>query len=167
MYLNFKITHTIFIIFFIFLFGLKTNNYFDFISLSYILNKNLTNGLLIIHPLILYFSYANFLYLFFYFLNKIILFVFYGLKTNFKKTIIFYILLYIYTSIFLGSWWAEQELNWGGWWSWDLIEIISLNFFFILCFLIHLKNYLVLMYFFFLIFYLSFYYIFLLLGLIF
>ena len=103
MYLNFRIAHTIFIIFFIFLFGLKTNNYFDFINLSYILNKNLTNGLLIIHPLILYFSYANFLYLFFYFLNKIILFIFYGLKTNFKKTIIFYILLYIYTSIFLGS----------------------------------------------------------------
>lgn len=45
---------------------------------------------------------------------------------NVKKKILF-ILIISLLSIFLGSWWAQQELDWGGWWNWDFVEIISLN----------------------------------------
>lgn len=31
--------------------------------------------------------------------------------------------LYLTYAIFLGGWWAAQEVNWGGWWNWDFIEV--------------------------------------------
>jgi len=30
-------------------------------------------------------------------------------------------------SISLGAYWAHQELNWGGYWSWDIVEVVSLS----------------------------------------
>jgi cytochrome c biogenesis factor len=32
--------------------------------------------------------------------------------------------LFLFVTLALGSWWAEQELIWNNWWSWDLIELI-------------------------------------------
>ena len=43
-------------------------------------------------------------------------------------------------SIALGSLWAEQELNWGGWWSWDVIELVSLHYLFLFLFFSHLPK---------------------------
>lgn len=36
------------------------------------------------------------------------------------------LVLLILCGVFLGGWWAYQELGWGGWWSWDPVEIINL-----------------------------------------
>jgi len=89
------------------------------------LTPTLTNGLLIIHPLILY-SYYGVLLLFLFHtlykstksLNKIYFYPFF-LERN-----ISYIIGII--ALALGSWWSHQELNWGGFWSWDLVEIFLL-----------------------------------------
>ena len=37
----------------------------------------------------------------------------------------------IVIALIFGSIWSSQEINWGGWWNWDGVEIILLNFFFI------------------------------------
>ena len=101
------------------------------------LNKNLTNGILLIHPIILYLSYGLILFIIFIKFFKKNIFFFFN-KYFFLLKYDYYICIYVLLiSVFLGSWWAEQELGWGGWWSWDFIEIISINFIFILLFLIH------------------------------
>lgn len=86
----------------------------------------LTNGLLIIHPLILYTFYSLLL--------SLTVGYYYTLKFNPVKLTLFYPYLritnvfYIFGSIalFLGAWWSHQELNWGGFWSWDLVEVFLL-----------------------------------------
>ena len=89
-----------------------------FISNSYIisssvtLNVNLLNGLMLIHPPILYVFYV------FYILEfKVNIFLKY--KKMVKGVLIrsktVYLSILIYFSIILGCWWAEQELSWGGW----------------------------------------------------
>jgi hypothetical protein len=86
----------------------------------------LTNGLLIIHPLMLYTFYGL---LFFHFIctpfiKKIVAL---GINNNYpyfikkNKSHLFGLV-----ALFLGSWWSHQELNWGGFWSWDLVEIFLL-----------------------------------------
>jgi hypothetical protein len=34
--------------------------------------------------------------------------------------------LFLFTTLFLGSWWAYQEGSWGGWWNWDPSEVLGL-----------------------------------------
>lgn len=46
----------------------------------------------------------------------------------------------LFFSIFLGSWWAQLELSWGGWWGWDFIEIISLNYLILLLLALHTRS---------------------------
>lgn len=103
-------------------------------KLSNILNNNLLNGLLLIHPPLLYISYV---YLFLACWVAIItkfqntqFFEYQRIKTRKDLLILF---LFLLNAAFLGSWWAYQELNWGGWWNWDFIEIII---FFLLWFFI-------------------------------
>ena len=85
------------------------NNYL--ISSSTTLNTNLLNGLMLIHPLILYIFYVFYLLEF-----KVNTFLKYkkikrGFLARYKKI---YLPIIIYLSIVLGCWWAEQELSWGG-----------------------------------------------------
>ena len=112
-------------------------NIFDINKNYFELNSKLTNGLILIHPILLYFGVINLI--FFSFENS--KFFFYSLIFFFKKKNYFFYLnsafIIFYISIFLGSLWAEQELSWGGWWNWDVIEIISLNYLIIVIFLIH------------------------------
>jgi len=77
------------------------------------LNLNLTNGILLLHPPLLYYFYA---------LIFITIFIFFGSKpwfiarikqTNNKRYNLLYTLLYL-VPLLLGCWWAEQELLWGG-----------------------------------------------------
>ena len=80
------------------------------------INTNLTNGIMLVHPYILYFFYATFIYLFlFVFIDLFFLkFKKFKLKNhNFKKNLI-NIFVVVYISIILGCLWAEQELSWGG-----------------------------------------------------
>lgn len=45
---------------------------------------------------------------------------------------------YFFTfTLFLGSYWATSVFGWGGWWSWDPIENISLLYWLLLLFYIH------------------------------
>ena len=88
----------------------------------------LTNGLLIIHPLMLYTFYGLVLYV--YVLSASCNF---GIKqaSGFLSP---YVSIFTKAPIYLsgsvalglGSWWSYQELNWGGFWSWDLVEIFLL-----------------------------------------
>lgn len=40
----------------------------------------------------------------------------------------------------MGATWAQHELNWGGFWSWDQVELISLFYFVAALFLVHYKR---------------------------
>ena len=55
-----------------------------------------------------------------------------------NTTRVFSLLCAILIGVCLGSFWANQELNWGGFWSWDPVELISLLLF--LWFLVQLHN---------------------------
>lgn len=70
--------------------------------------ETLSNGLFFVHPTILYVGFAA-----------------YAFKINFKINLTA-LFIFFSTSIFLGGWWAAQELNWGGWWSWDFVEFLAL-----------------------------------------
>lgn len=91
-------------------------------------NTNLLNGLMLIHPVLLYLFYVLYLV----YVYKLL---YLGKPTDTKLTPntnpqwVGLILSASYTSLILGCFWAEQELSWGGWWSWDFVELIALNFF--------------------------------------
>jgi cytochrome c biogenesis factor len=137
-FLKIKNKKNIFIIFF-FIFLLQIYNIkIPFNSISEILfkynniNINLTNGLILVHPICMYISY-------------ILLIIFFkNVKIKKINRIIFYVksknyIFISFVSIFLGSYWSQQELNWGGWWNWDFVEIIALIFFLLYSFLIHIN----------------------------
>ncbi len=96
-------------------------------------NLGLLNILGFFHPLLL------FLYFFFIVLQIQINFDYN--KYFFKKRNKYFNLKYLVITFFLGSYWAGQELLWGGFWNWDLVEltlfllvfnsILGFHFFFI------------------------------------
>jgi len=131
------------------------HNLNDFLIINYInnenyysINLNLLNGLFIIHPVFIYLCLINYIII-------VIIYNEWLLKynTNFciNYSIYNYVIFsliqinrYMYNSIYfilvaiiLGSWWAMQELNWGGWWEWDLVEIINLFYLLLLLFFMH------------------------------
>lgn len=91
-----------------------------FPSLEIGLNLNLINPLIVIHPLLLFTS------IFFFYLikfnNWLNVFCRNLSGLNFFSPLIFVQQLLLLT-FFLGSWWAAQELNWGFWWNWDIVEL--------------------------------------------
>nr|QBI37914.1 YejR [Tetrahymena rostrata] len=116
----------------------KTNTLFE--NLLNI-NINLLNGLFLIHPILIYIFYSNILYKYYLNFNKKIYINFFKntkiQKIKFFKKICktnFYVIV---SAIFLGSWWAFQELNWGTWWNWDLVELINLYYFLIIIYIYH------------------------------
>jgi cytochrome c biogenesis factor len=132
----------------IFLFALIVMNYrLSINSIFYELKLNVTNttlvnGVLLIHPFMMYMTYYwivckmlnNYKNYFLKFKNKQK-----QMKTNENLNIH----KYIYTnviSIMLGGYWAQQELNWGGWWNWDYVEIIPLSILFYMLWTLHLKK---------------------------
>jgi hypothetical protein len=102
------------------------------------LNTNLLNGIMLVHPFILYFFYI--IYLLEY---KVIFKNFFFLKKKYtisiKKKNYTNGSFLILVAILLGSWWAEQELSWGGWWSWDFVELLAINYLLYYLILLH-KN---------------------------
>lgn len=113
-----------------------SNQIYLFKDNYYNLNINLINGLFLIHPILIYIYYVILCIKFIYLCSKYI----YSRPNNnikFVKLIIYtdffwlstYLLYIIFIAIFLGSWWAYQELSWGTWWNWDSIEIINLIYF--------------------------------------
>jgi len=122
---------------------LLNENFYEISNIwsSTIINTKLLNGLFFIHPWLNYLFLAmifNTYYLYYYY--------FISIKNNnsLKNSlnIFFKITFYIiFVSICLGSWWAQQELDWGGWWSWDLIEFISLLYCAFIIFILHINKY--------------------------
>jgi cytochrome c biogenesis factor len=103
--------------------------FFNFYTNSNLFNSNnaifnplLTHFLVFIHPPII----------------LILLLTLKNINFQYKKLKIFF---YIYTfTLFLGSYWATSVFGWGGWWSWDPIENISLTYWFIFLLFIHRIN---------------------------
>jgi cytochrome c biogenesis factor len=128
-FFNFKINFFFFYFYFL--------NFFLKVILKTRYENSLIDGLLYIHPLCINLSYFFLFLLICYFLNK-----------NYKKNwfnswnqdIFFYFFLWTSVSIILGALWAQNELNWGGYWSWDQVEIISLFYFCIAIFLLHFNR---------------------------
>ena len=109
---NKNIFKTIFIFLLIFYHKLYIYNQSILVVIIHNINTNLINGIMLIHPIILYLLYAYILCFFFIY--------FFFLKKKFIKNInlqqnIKYNYIYSIISLFLGSYWAEQELFWGGW----------------------------------------------------
>ena len=104
---------------------------YSFYGLSSAIGAGLWNGLVLIHPLFTFFSY--FFLIFFYFL---VYFQYLKIKDFFfyKRCCLYFFFVCSLASLILGSWWAQQEMNWGGWWGWDPIELGSFFFFFLVCF---------------------------------
>jgi len=78
-------------------------------------NTNLLNGLMLIHPIILYLFYI-------FSFEKLYLFSNFKNHTKFKiqhpnKRRNDLLIYSSYSALVLGCCWAEQELSWGGWWS--------------------------------------------------
>ena len=101
------------------------------------INVNLLNGIMLIHPPILYYFYISYLKCMGY--NIIPNIITKCTIINTKKIKIVSTIL-IYFSIILGCLWAEQELSWGGWWSWDFVELLALNFFIYNLYKIHTNS---------------------------
>lgn len=57
-----------------------------------------------------------------------------------QQTITHATLLCVLLALFLGGWWANQELGWGGWWSWDNVEIITWILFWVVTYETHLNR---------------------------
>jgi len=100
------------------------------------LNTNLLNGIMLIHPWILYFFYVVYL-LEYKVIFKRFLFLKKKYITHVKKKNYTNGSLLILVAILLGCWWAEQELSWGGWWSWDFVELLAVNYLLYYLILLH------------------------------
>jgi hypothetical protein len=88
------------------------------------LNTNLLNGIMLVHPYILYFFYGLYIYnIFIYTYNCQFL---RNRQSYLPYKSLFFSVFLIFIAILLGCWWAEQELAWGGWWSWDFVELLAL-----------------------------------------
>ncbi len=117
-----------------------TTDQISSIILNPINNVSLNNGLLIIHPICIYLTYIL-LFVNFSETYKITKFVKYFNFFKKKNSKIFFFISYFsFTAIFLGSHWAQQELNWGGWWNWDYVELIALVFFIMSIYFVHSKK---------------------------
>jgi hypothetical protein len=104
------------------------------------INIALLNGVLNIHPWLIYILYTYIIYILTDFSKKsnkknIMSRVFWK---NFAKYIYFFISS---SAILLGGYWAFQELSWGGWWNWDIVELISIYVFYIIISYLHKKYY--------------------------
>ena len=99
------------------------DNDYQLKNYNILLNNNVNK----IHPILLYSS----LYFIFFnlFLNKSRL-PYLHVNVNILKSFYSLPLLVFYLSftLMLGSWWAFQEGSWGGWWDWDISEVIKFKF---------------------------------------
>lgn len=92
------------------------------------LNPILQDIVLAIHPPLLYIGYIGSSMLFILILLTNYIKLKYTWKIIFTKLKILNLISWQFLTIgiLLGSWWAYNELGWGGWWFWDPVENISL-----------------------------------------
>ena len=110
---------------------MQYNQYFlNDCGFNFNLNTKLLNSLFNIHPVLIYLYYFTLLI----FLAKIFRFSIFFIKKKdiglvalnimYKPKV--YLFIYSFLGLVLGSWWAAQEMTWGGWWGWDLVEFLNL-----------------------------------------
>jgi hypothetical protein len=106
-----------------------------------LINLLLFNNLNKYHPFFLYLSFSFFSFIQFfcvnYLLERSICHPIYFLK-KIKKYLLALLVCSAF-SLFLGSWWAQQEGSWGGWWNWDPSENLGLIAFLLSLMFIHLN----------------------------
>ena len=92
------------------------------------LDDKLINGVLAVHPLLLLSSYALLVLALISLYSSYNFTVFNSvtLSNADYKARLYLSLTFLIFAIFLGSFWSYQEVNWGGFWSWDIIEVFSL-----------------------------------------
>lgn len=94
-----------------------------------VINPLLTNGLSFTHPPVLYFAVA---YFFYRIVRQIFALssLFWKYDTRHVHSTCGTILLPFIVSLtlYLGSFWAQQESTWSGWWAWEVSENILLMF---------------------------------------
>lgn len=102
---------------------------------KFIINDKLINGLFIIHPLLTYLFYSGIMLGCFFSIRYItvaykdVFNIIFSFNLN-RLWLIFNNYLCIgLVALTLGSWWAQQEINWNGWWGWDFVEVLNLVFF--------------------------------------
>lgn len=86
--------------------------------------KTILKDLLVLyHPLLTYICYS-------YIIITSIYYLFYSFSNSKNSAKLYRNIIYIYClytfSLLLGSLWAYLKLNWGGYWFWDPLEVISL-----------------------------------------
>lgn len=86
-----------------------------------VFNPILQDIFLLFHPPILFVGYIGTLICYLWTLDKFALNEF-----PLIQKLIFFLFTILSIGILLGSWWAYNELGWGGWWFWDPVENISL-----------------------------------------
>ena len=97
------------------------------------LNLNLQNGLLNIHPYIIFIIYG---WIFFYIYSNLLKQKCFLQDTK-NTTSVNFLGYLVMLGVLLGAWWAAQEYNWGGFWSWDPVELISLLLVFFIIRILH------------------------------
>ena len=108
----------------------KIQNFNNLFFYTFKINEKLINGLFIIHPILTYFFYSIFI-LFMFYLFYLQLFYkkstyAYLLVCRYMYTYMYILYLFSFIALILGAWWAQQEINWNGWWGWDFVEIFNL-----------------------------------------
>jgi len=103
-------------------------------------NIPLLNGFYFIHPVLLLLCYSYFILIFLYQITQIKMIHFIHFYSFFYyKNIKIYLknlLLTMVLTLFLGAYWSFQEINWNGWWDWDLVELSCLyNILFLLIYI--------------------------------
>lgn len=92
------------------------------------INWFLSNKVNKLHPLLFY---LNFIYFFYIFVPNAFYIKFESGFLNKDFTSLgFFLLMVLLTTLFMGSWWALQEGSWGGWWNWDMSELLGVFFLF-------------------------------------
>lgn len=101
----------------------------------------LTNGLFLIHPALITLTYVgSFILILKKKKNNITKFLYFFNKNAINYIHVNLLFLFSLNAIFLGSWWANQELGWGGWWSWDSVELVNLIMLVLILIKLHEKS---------------------------
>ncbi len=111
-------------------------------------NEKLINGLFMVHPILTYIFYASILSLtyvwsFYLMYCNQDMYLLLCIKYSRDYYIKFVNKKYLYVglvALLLGAWWAQQEINWNGWWGWDFVEIANLSVFVYIICLYHISN---------------------------
>ncbi|MEM7304576.1 MAG: heme lyase CcmF/NrfE family subunit, partial [Pseudomonadota bacterium] len=111
------------------LFTLLTSNPFDRLFPAAVegrdLNPLLQDPGLIIHPPLLYMGYVGFSVAFAFAVAALISGKLDSAWVRWSRPWANVAWVFLTLGIALGSWWAYQELGWGGWWFWDPVENAS------------------------------------------